>query len=140
MQDENPSPFGWARRLAFVAVVLSGLATIVGSGGGGGAECSFFSNVCNPVVGPFSGPAIAYVYPQRISVQAGGKVTVSVDWSGIDAPSFQWRRSADAGQSYLDIAGATGTSLTLDNVQLSDDGVQFQVDGPAFGPARPTAA
>lgn len=121
---------GWSglwHRIALACVTGIGLVTIVASGGGEEAQCSFFSNVCNPTVGPFT-IAFAYVYPQRITLQVGSSATFNAETSGVDQPRFQWRRSADGGHSYVDIPGATGATYTLAGANLGDDGAVLQVN------------
>jgi hypothetical protein len=121
----------WLRRVALAAVAALGLVTIVGSGGGGGgaSQCSFFSDVCNPVVGPITTgqPAVA-VFPFKVAVQAGTSAGFTALSSGIDQPRFQWLRSADGGATYVGVAGATSSTLTLAISQFADDGAKFRVE------------
>lgn len=134
------NPLRWPRRLALTGIVLLGLVTIVGSGGGSdGPQCSFFSDVCNPIVEPPGALPIAQVFPRRATVRVGGAVELQVQVVGIVRPTYQWRRSFDGGRSFVDIGGATGTSYTLANVQLQDDGAQFlvSVQGSASAVAAP---
>lgn len=116
----------WRRACAVVAVTVLGLLGIVGSGSVDAPECSFFSNTCNPVIGPIDPIAIAAVAPARLSVQAGSTAAFSAS-SNLSAASYQWQRSSDGGQNFVDIAGATASVYTLSNVQLSDDAVVFRV-------------
>lgn len=113
---------------AFIAGI--GMATALGgcSRADTPPECSFFSNVCNPNVGPWQPLAAAWVTPQRISAQVGATVVFRAETVGVDNPAFQWRRSTDGGQSHTDIAGATGASYTLAGANLGDDGALFLVE------------
>jgi len=113
----------WLRQVALVAVTVFGLVAIVGSGGGGdAANCSFFSDVCNPVVGgPTPATPAASISPIKLTVQAGASAVFTAQASGIDQPRFQWRRSADGGVTFIDIPGATAATYTLANVQFADD-------------------
>lgn len=120
----------WSRWFALTGVVVVGLVAIVGSGGGGGdaPECSFFSNVCNPVItAPPPTPAVS-IYPLKVTVQAGTNAAFVAQSSGIDQPRFQWRRSADGGGNYVDVVGATDATYTLASTQFADDGAVFRVD------------
>lgn len=121
---------GWARALALAVIGALGLLAIVASGGGGGDDtnCSFFSNVCNPVVGPLPPPVTAQIHPPRAIVQVGGAASFTLETSGITNASYQWRRSADRGASYVDIAGATAAGYTLAGANLGDDGTLLRVD------------
>ena len=114
-------------RIALVAVTAHGVVAIVGCGGDA-PQCSFFSNVCNPVISPTPAMPIASIYPIKLTVQAGGSAVFTAQTVGIDQPSFQWRRSADGGTNFIDIAGATAATYSLANVQLADDGALYRVD------------
>jgi hypothetical protein len=121
-----------------MCIAVAGIVTLVASGGSAEApQCSFFSNVCNPTFGPGTFPplAAASVFPQRLTLQVGGTATLAVGTSGIDSPTYQWRRSSDGGRSYVDIAGATGSTYTLAGVQLTDDATVFRVDVQGSGGA-----
>lgn len=63
--------------------------------------------------------------PAGQSVIAGTQATFTAAASGHPAPTVQWQVSTDGGVSYADLAGATGTSLTVDTVQ-SMDGNRYQ--------------
>jgi hypothetical protein len=54
--------------------------------------------------------------PQSQTVTVGSNVTFSAAASGTPAPTYQWSKGGTA------IAGATGASLTLSNVQTADAG------------------
>lgn len=122
----------WVRAAALAGIVAAGLISIVGSGGGVDApECSFFSDVCDP--GDFLGdlpplpmPPQAAAAPPRQAVQAGSGASFSAQAAGVDLPRYQWQRSDDAGANFVDIAGATGSMLTLANAQRADDGAAFR--------------
>ena len=128
---------GWLRGLALAGIAAAGLAGIVGSGGGDvdAPECSFFSNTCNPVVGPVPAIPAASIEPQRATVQAGASVAFTAQTVGIDQPAYQWRRSADGGNTYVDIPGATAASHTLGSAQLADDAAVFRLDVHGSGGA-----
>jgi hypothetical protein len=127
--QEDDADLGIRRRgSAWVVAALLGLATLGGCGVSVDApQCSFFSNTCNPTVGPVTDQPVAAVYPQRLTVQAGAAASFSVNTNVANA-SFQWRRSADGGSTFTDIPGATSVSYALANARLSDDGALFQAD------------
>lgn len=117
------------RRVALGAVAALGMVAIVGSGGGDPApECSFSSNVCNPVINPPPATPAASIQPRKVTVQAGASVAFSARSEGIDQPAFQWQRSADGGVSFANIAAATAATYTLARVQFADDGAIFRVE------------
>lgn len=60
-------------------------------------------------------PAIA-TQPQSQTVTAGSSVTLSVVATGTPAPTYQWRKNG------VLVSGATGATLALPNVQVSDSG------------------
>jgi hypothetical protein len=134
MADDHRLAPSWLRRSALAAVAAVGLLTIVGSGGGGDApQCSFFSNVCNPVITPPSAAPAVSIAPLKLAVQAGASAAFVARTRGIDQPQLQWRRSADGGVTYVDIAGATSANYTLTQAQFADDGALFRVDVRANG-------
>lgn len=57
---------------------------------------------------------VATTPPQNASVAIGGSVTLSVTATGVPTPTFQWQKNGVA------ITGATGTTLTLGNFQITD--------------------
>lgn len=124
------------RIAALTSIFALGLISIVGSGGGAeGADCSFFSNTCNPTVGP---SASAYIFPTRTTVQVGGTATFTASTPAPN-PTYQWKRSSDGGQTYSNIPGETGATYTLVGASLADDGALFdaEVSSPGtlvFGP------
>jgi hypothetical protein len=111
-------------------IAAVGLIAIGGCGGSSDPppQCSFFSNVCNPTVGPFTALPVASIYPNRITAQAGTPVVFTVDLVGLDHPAYRWLRSSDGGRTYAEIAGATSATYTLSPAQLADDGTLFRVE------------
>ena len=62
-------PPRWRRTGLHGALVALGIASIVGSGGGGSApECGFFSNSCNPVITPLPPPPFVQIDPPRLTM------------------------------------------------------------------------
>lgn len=78
-------------------------------------------------------PAIT-TQPQSQTVSVGANITFSIVASGTPAPTFQWRKGA------TDIAGATTTSLALNNVQTTDAGDYTVVATNSAGTATSAAA
>ena len=56
----------------------------------------------------------------------GGDATFSVTASGTSL-NYQWQVSTNAGASYNDISGATGSSVLVSSVSLADDGNLYRV-------------
>lgn len=81
-----------------------------------------------------SSPPVIVTAPQSQSVNVGTTVVFTVVVSGSPAPAFQWRKGGAA------IAGATGSSFTLANVQSSDAGSYDVVATNAAGTATSTSA
>lgn len=134
MHHDRPFVRTWLRRIALAGVAALGLLAINGCGGGGGApECSFFSNVCNPVINPPPATPAVTIYPLRLTAQAGASATFTAQTSGIDQPTFQWQRSADGGANFTDLAGATTATYTLARVQFADDGAVLRVNVRSSG-------
>ena len=130
MRAEPTGRLSWPQRLGLAAVVAAGLVAIVGSGATIDApECSFFSNApCNPILNPPPAQPGASVRPLTLAVQAGGNALFFAESVNVTFLRYQWQRSSDGGQTYADIAGATGDTYALTNTPLADDGALFRVD------------
>jgi hypothetical protein len=128
MGTNNGSSSFLGRNAIRLVIAVLGVAAIVGSGGGsiGGIP---------PYTGPGSGspptplPMItAEVRPTYATAFVGTSVTFVAEV--ISAPgsvTYQWSRSFDGGNTFVDIAGATGESYTLTGVGPGDDGAVFRV-------------
>jgi hypothetical protein len=68
-------------------------------------------------INPGAGPAIT-TQPVSQSVCTSNNITFSVVATG--ASGYQWQKSTDGGLNWIFIAGATGASYTITNVQLTD--------------------
>ena len=66
------------------------------------------------------------VHPADRTVTAGQDAAFTVTASGTSL-SYQWQRSTNGGISFTNVAAATGATLNLPAVSLSDDGQQFHV-------------
>lgn len=64
--------------------------------------------------------------PQDVTVTAPAAATFSAAASGSPAPSVQWQRSGDGGNTWSDIAGATATSYTTGTTSAADNGARFR--------------
>ncbi|WP_199422535.1 immunoglobulin domain-containing protein [Actinotalea solisilvae] len=60
--------------------------------------------------------------PQDVTLVVGGDATFDVAATGDPAPALQWQSSDDAGTTWQDLAGETGTTLVLADVPLEADG------------------
>ena len=127
MRSDLAEPLGWARSLALVAIALLGLATIVGSGGGG---IAFVPSDCPSNLDCSAPPptAAVSVQPPYVTALVGAPVTYSAETTDASgAVTYQWSRSSDGGSHFADIAGATGNTYALAGVNLGDDGAVFRV-------------
>jgi hypothetical protein len=111
------------RTAALIAIIMLGLGSIVGSGGG--VEGCFAPGPC---AGDFPNePAQPTVTPADVAIQVGGSATFSADAPSFANPSYQWLRKRQ-GSSLTPITGATAATYTLAGAQLIDDGSTFSVD------------
>ncbi|HTU17837.1 MAG TPA: immunoglobulin domain-containing protein [Gemmataceae bacterium] len=79
--------------------------------------------------------------PSNQTVIEGNTATFTVAASGSPAPVVQWQVSTDGGKTFSDISGATSTTLTLSNVQASQNGYEYQaVFTNLYGTAATSAA
>jgi len=73
-------------------------------------------------------------HPASQTVTVGANVTFSSTANGSPAPTYQWRKDGNA------VTGATGASLTLTGVQLTQAGVYTVVATNSAGPATSNSA
>jgi hypothetical protein len=78
-------------------------------------------------------PAIT-TQPQSQTVLVGANVTLTAAASGTPTPTFQWKKGG------TDVSGATGATLTLNNVQLADAGSYTVVATNSVSSATSNAA
>ncbi|MEO5928509.1 MAG: SBBP repeat-containing protein, partial [Candidatus Kapaibacterium sp.] len=62
--------------------------------------------------------------PNDITQPSGGTAIFSVVFAGTPAPAVQWQ--VDKGAGYTNVAGATSSTLTLNNVQPSQNGWRYR--------------
>ncbi len=111
-----------SRAGAFMGVALLAVALLALGGCGSSSGCL----APGPCAGDFpSEPVTPTVDRPRVTTQVGGTAVFSVHIQGITAPAIQWMRAAAAG-TYSNIAGATGTTYTLQGATTLDDGARFQ--------------
>jgi hypothetical protein len=118
---------GLGRLVMRAGIGLTGLVSIVGSGGGG----SLGFPPCGPPLCDGGGtpvPLAVSIEPADTTAQVGAAVSFeAVQSSHYGNLSYLWRRSADGGANFVDIDGAVGSRYTLPSVNLADDGAMFMV-------------
>jgi hypothetical protein len=68
----------------------------------------------------FPAPTITAQPASIGNATVGSSANFSVTATGLGTLSYQWQKSTDAGNTWADVSGATGTSLTLDPVAHTD--------------------
>jgi len=87
--------------------------TVTGTASGAPNQTQNITYTINQGTGP-----VVNTHPVSQTVCQGGTVTFTVAATG--ATTYQWQKSTDGGVTWPPIAGATGVSYTIVNVQLSD--------------------
>ncbi|HWR33093.1 MAG TPA: zinc-dependent metalloprotease family protein [Chitinophagaceae bacterium] len=87
--------------------------TVTGVASGAPNQTQNITYTINPGAGP-----VINTQPAAQALCQGGTVTFTVAATG--ALTYQWQKSTDGGVSWPPIAGATGTSYTIVNVQPTD--------------------
>lgn len=64
--------------------------------------------------------------PTSVTVAEGGDATFTVAVSGTPQPDIQWQVLSADGSLWADIAGATGTTLTLNDVTAAQNGTVYR--------------
>jgi alpha-tubulin suppressor-like RCC1 family protein len=64
--------------------------------------------------------------PESETVSPGGTATFQAAGTGHPAPTVQWELSLDEAASWSPIAGATSTTLTVSEAQLSENGREYR--------------
>jgi hypothetical protein len=79
--------------------------------------------------------------PSSSTVNAGQTTTLTASAIGNPTPTVQWQVSTDGGSTFTNIAGATGTTLTLSGTTGSQNGYRYRaVFTNSVGTAATTAA
>jgi hypothetical protein len=71
-------------------------------------------------------PPVITMNPANQSVAAGLSATFSAAATGSPTPTVQWQVSTDGGVTFVNIAGATNTTLTLTNVTATQNGYKYR--------------
>jgi hypothetical protein len=78
--------------------------------------------------------------PVNQTVTAGNSVTFTTAATGNPTPTVQWQVSADGGQTWTNISGATSTRYTLSTTSASENGYEYRaVFTNSIGSATTTA-
>src|SRR5512138_798590 len=117
--------------LGKVQLASAGTYTVVVSNAGGSVSASASLTVTNGG-GTVAGPVIVRG-PESQTVSVGSRVSFTVQASG-SGLSYQWQHNGS------DLAGATGSGLSLDNVPLSAAGTYTVVVRNAGGSASASAS
>ncbi len=64
--------------------------------------------------------------PSNQTVTVGQDATFTAAAGGSPTPTVQWQVSTDGGKTFTNISGATSATLTLNNVQASQDDSEYQ--------------
>ena len=65
--------------------------------------------------------------PVSVSVVEGESASFEVEVAGDPAPELQWQRADAGSDEWADVAGETGSELTVADTALADDGARFRV-------------
>ncbi len=71
-------------------------------------------------------PPTVTTNPSSQTAAVGGAVTFTAAANAYPPATMQWQLSSDGGKTFSDISGATSTTLTLNNVQASQNGYEYQ--------------
>jgi len=88
---------------------------------------SVTSNAALLTVNPAPAIPAFTTQPASIAVVAPGTASFNVTVTGIPSPTLQWQLSTNGGSSFVDIAGATGSSYTTPATGAGDDGNQYRI-------------
>jgi len=97
------------------AAPTTGTDSDTGSSGSGGTNSGRAAFVGQASVGQASvgqAPAIT-LHPSDATANAGDSFTLTVQADGDPTPDIRWQVSTDSGLTWTDVAGETGSSLTL---------------------------
>lgn len=132
MRNDKSAVIGWVRGIGLGVITILGVASIVGSGGGGfglPSDCPPGSDCNGPVI------PVPVVRPAHVTAQVGTPVTFTAVAPNVPADqlTYQWYRSTDGGIHYDAIAGANGDTLAIASVNLGDDAAMYRVTASANG-------
>ena len=130
-----PLQYQWQKNGAIVGTNASTYALTTTSASDGGSYTVTISNAAGSVT---SSAALLTVHvapvapafttqPVDVLVAAPNPATFSAAASGSPSPILQWQVSTDAGSSFADLAGGTGTSYTTPSTGTGDSGKRSRV-------------
>lgn len=107
---------------------------VIAGGGGGGGSSLVPAGGTVGLTGAAASVVIRYaatapvitVQPGSVAVLSGGSASFTAAADGVPAPSVRWQRAESRSDVFVDVAGATATTLTTPPVTPGDDGAQFR--------------
>jgi len=123
----NSAPYGGANTsvlsISTTTVAMSGdrFRCLVSNALGSATSGSALLTVSPPNVGP----AIT-LQPLAASANAGASTSFSIGVSGNPAPTIQWERSTDNGNTWQAVSGGSDATLVVSNLQLSQNGHRYR--------------
>lgn len=88
--------------------------------------CSATATASSSALLTVNSPANITQQPQSISKCIGNNVSFTATATGTGI-SYQWQMSSNGGSSFSDITGAITNSLSVNNIQLAQSGIQYRV-------------
>jgi hypothetical protein len=80
-----------------------------------------------------NGPAGSRFTGSVASTFGSANLTVNATLVGGNPISYQWQRSTDAGSSWLNVAAATSTNISVTNITAGDNGTRYRALASANG-------
>jgi hypothetical protein len=77
-------------------------------------------------VTPAPAPPVILFEPADAKVLAGQRASFSVAAAGVPTPAYRWQRRASVSSPWMDVTGATSSTLTTEPVRAGDNGAQFR--------------
>lgn len=111
-QSYTQDTTGLSGNYDYQVIVTNGLSTVNTSG--------VATLTVNAAQAPY---VITDTTPLSVSRYVGGTVTFSAAFEGNQPMTNQWQFSSNGGATWSDLAGQTGASLTLNNLQYANDGL-----------------
>jgi len=105
-----------------------------------GATAITSAPVTLEVIVPSAPLVVKDTTPNPASQYVGQSVTFYSTFNGNHPITNQWQVSEDAGNTFQDIAGATNTAFTLNNLQITNSGEYRLVAGNAIGSNHSSSA
>jgi hypothetical protein len=86
-----------------------------------------------------NGPAGSRFTGSVASTFGSATLTVAATLVGGNPISYQWQRSTDAGSSWLNVAAATSTNISVTNITAGDNGTRYRALASANGATSVTS-